>query len=154
MISRRGFLLGTAAAAAAVIVPELEVPKKTIFLPPAGGWGARIEPEMVYGDGFYKRYIGYEDLMVTAPVHPKYGAQCVYLSPGSGPATVCMPTQAEIGRMVTVHNGAKHPAKILEGVTLEPGDSAMLVKVDARSWRMFKTSEMVKNLTILKPADG
>jgi hypothetical protein len=43
-MNRRGFfgLLG-AAAAAAIAVPELEllVPKRTIFLPPAGGWALR-----------------------------------------------------------------------------------------------------------------
>lgn len=39
-MNRRGFLsfLGAAAVAPLVSVPELLLPTKTIFLPPAGGW--------------------------------------------------------------------------------------------------------------------
>lgn len=37
-MNRRGFLSLIAPAAAALIVPQLLVPKRTIFLPPRGGW--------------------------------------------------------------------------------------------------------------------
>jgi hypothetical protein len=37
-MNRRGFLSVLAGAAAAIIVPELLVPKRTFFLPPVGGW--------------------------------------------------------------------------------------------------------------------
>lgn len=38
MITRRGFLTLIAPAAGALLVPELLLPKRTFFLPPAGGW--------------------------------------------------------------------------------------------------------------------
>lgn len=37
-MNRRGFLGLVAAAVPALILPELLVPKRTFFLPPAGGW--------------------------------------------------------------------------------------------------------------------
>lgn len=37
-MNRRGFLTLLAGAAAIAAVPELFVPKRTFFLPPAGGW--------------------------------------------------------------------------------------------------------------------
>lgn len=37
-MNRRKFLGFLAAAGAAIAVPELLVPKKSFFLPPAGGW--------------------------------------------------------------------------------------------------------------------
>lgn len=45
MISRRRFLFG---AAAALILPELLLPKRTFFLPPSGGWSP-----MLWGDGIH-----------------------------------------------------------------------------------------------------
>ena len=38
-LNRRQFFLATLSTAAAIAVPELWVPKRTIFLPPRGGWG-------------------------------------------------------------------------------------------------------------------
>jgi hypothetical protein len=37
-MNRRGFLSLLAPAAAALVAPELLVPKRSIFLPPSGGW--------------------------------------------------------------------------------------------------------------------
>ena len=37
-MNRRQFFLATLSTAAAIAVPELWVPKRTIFLPPRGGW--------------------------------------------------------------------------------------------------------------------
>lgn len=42
MLSRRKFLGFSAAGAAALLLPELVVPKKTFFLPPVGGWKREI----------------------------------------------------------------------------------------------------------------
>jgi hypothetical protein len=58
MISRRAFLrLAVAAGGAALVAPELLLPKKTYFLPPANVY---VIPGMVYADGFYKTYQGFE----------------------------------------------------------------------------------------------
>lgn len=38
-MNRRGFLSLLAPAAALIVAPELLLPKRTFFLPPAGGWG-------------------------------------------------------------------------------------------------------------------
>lgn len=46
-MNRRGFLSLLAPAAAALIVPELLVPKRKIFLPPPGGW-----PNRIYGESW------------------------------------------------------------------------------------------------------
>lgn len=37
-MNRRGFLGFAATAAGLLVVPELLLPRKTFFLPPAGGW--------------------------------------------------------------------------------------------------------------------
>lgn len=37
-MNRRGFLSLIAPAAALIVAPELFIPKRTFFLPPAGGW--------------------------------------------------------------------------------------------------------------------
>lgn len=37
-MNRRGFLKFLAPAAALIVAPELLIPKRTFFLPPAGGW--------------------------------------------------------------------------------------------------------------------
>lgn len=37
-MNRRGFLSLLAPAAALIVAPELLLPKRTFFLPPAGGW--------------------------------------------------------------------------------------------------------------------
>lgn len=39
-MNRRGFLSLLAPAAALIVAPELLIPRKTFFLPPAGGWGS------------------------------------------------------------------------------------------------------------------
>lgn len=41
-MNRRGFLGVLAGATTAIVVPELLLPKRTFFLPPAGGWGNPI----------------------------------------------------------------------------------------------------------------
>jgi len=38
-LNRRGFLKLLTPAAAILVAPELLIPRKTFFLPPAGGWG-------------------------------------------------------------------------------------------------------------------
>lgn len=37
-MNRRGFLKFLAPAAALIVAPEILIPRKTFFLPPAGGW--------------------------------------------------------------------------------------------------------------------
>jgi hypothetical protein len=58
MISRRGFLQGLLAAApAALIVPELLIPTRTIFLPPAGGWVASEWSVSSLGGYLYSQHL-------------------------------------------------------------------------------------------------
>lgn len=45
-MNRRGFLGLVAAAVPALILPELLLPKRTFFLPPAGGWAQPSLAEM------------------------------------------------------------------------------------------------------------
>lgn len=42
-MNRRGFLAALLPAAAALVLPELLVPRRSFFLPPATGWPAGVE---------------------------------------------------------------------------------------------------------------
>jgi hypothetical protein len=76
-MNRRGFLSLLAPAVALVIAPELLLPKRTFFLPPAGGWttlGAtdiqrmkdalaraaelEVNPPLLVPNGVIGRYVG------------------------------------------------------------------------------------------------
>lgn len=48
-MNRRGFLSLLAPAAALIAVPELLIPKRSFFLPPAGGWNFRYPPKKFWG---------------------------------------------------------------------------------------------------------
>lgn len=61
-MNRRGFLALLGGAGAALLVPELLVPKRTIFLPPAGGW-----PVDALASGKIRRFLGI-DFIINPPV--------------------------------------------------------------------------------------
>jgi hypothetical protein len=49
-MNRRGFLRLLAPAAALIAAPELLLPRRTFFLPPAGGWGGDWLQKWVHAD--------------------------------------------------------------------------------------------------------
>lgn len=52
-ITRRRFLTGLGVAGAVIAVPELLLPRKTFFLPPAGGWnGSSVSLYDAYAESF------------------------------------------------------------------------------------------------------
>lgn len=70
MISRRAFVLG--AGAAALVLPQMLVPRRTYFLPPVGGWPS-VERYTYYTPHWIeldarsaKEYIGYADERVVS----------------------------------------------------------------------------------------